>query len=72
MVLDIPVEEGSSVLERNNFNEGTSVVTIANMDNLIFVGKVDEFDVGKLKEGMPIVLSVGAIMVTSYRTDANR
>lgn len=61
MVLDIPVEEGTSVIERNNFNEGTSVATIANMDNLIFEGKVDESDVGKLQEGMSIILTVGAI-----------
>lgn len=61
MVLDVPVEEGTSVIERNNFNEGTSIAVIADMKSLIFEGKVDESDVGKLKEGMPIVLTVGAI-----------
>jgi len=61
MVLDVPVEEGSSVIERNNFNEGTSIAIIANMDNLIFEGKVDEADVGKLRAGMPMELTVGAI-----------
>ncbi|MCB0586184.1 MAG: HlyD family efflux transporter periplasmic adaptor subunit [Phaeodactylibacter sp.] len=61
MVLDIPVEEGTSVIERNNFNEGTSIAIIANMNNLIFEGKVDEADVGKLREGMPMELTVGAI-----------
>jgi len=61
MVLDIPVEEGTSVIERNNFNEGTSIAVIADMNELIFEGKVDESDVGKLKEGMPLVLTVGAI-----------
>ncbi len=61
MVLDVPVEEGSSVIERNNFNEGTSIAIIANMENLIFEGKVDEADVGKLREGMPMELTVGAI-----------
>lgn len=61
MVLDVPVEEGTSVIERNNFNEGTSIATVADMDNLIFEGTVDESDVGKLKEGMPLVLKVGAI-----------
>jgi HlyD family secretion protein len=61
MVLDVPVEEGSSVIERNNFNEGTSIAIIADMTNIIFEGKVDESDVGKLKEGMPLVLTVGAI-----------
>ncbi|MCB0580541.1 MAG: HlyD family efflux transporter periplasmic adaptor subunit [Phaeodactylibacter sp.] len=68
MVLDIPVEEGSSVIERNNFNEGTSIAIVANMNNLIFEGKVDEADVGKLKEGMPMELTVGAI--ESDRFDA--
>jgi len=61
MVLEIPVEEGSSIIERNNFNEGTSIATIADMNALIFEGKVDESDVGKLKIGMPIELSIGAI-----------
>ncbi len=61
MVLEIPVEEGSSVIERNNFNEGTSIAAIADMNSLIFEGLVDESDVGKLKEGMPLELSVGAI-----------
>lgn len=61
MVLDIPVEEGSSVIERNNFNEGTSIAIVADMKALIFEGKVDESDVGKLKEGMPLELTVGAI-----------
>jgi len=67
MVLDMPVEEGGSVIERNTFNEGTSVATIADMSNLIFEGKVDESDVGKLKEGMPLVVSVGAIVDTTFK-----
>ena len=61
MILDIPVEEGSSVIERNNFNEGTTIASIADMNALIFEGEVDEADVGKIKEGMPLVLTVGAI-----------
>ncbi len=61
MVLDVPVEEGTSVIERNNFNEGTSIAIVADMNELIFEGKVDESDVGKLKEGMPLELTVGAI-----------
>ena len=61
MVLDIPVEEGTSVIERNNFNEGTSIAIVADMRSLIFEGQVDESDVGKLKEGMPLELTVGAI-----------
>jgi len=61
MILDVPVEEGSSVIERNNFNEGTSIASVADMTSLIFEGQVDESDVGKLKEGMPIELTIGAI-----------
>ena len=61
MVLDVPVEEGSSVIERNNFNEGTNVAIVADMQSLIFEGKVDESDVGKLQEGMELELTVGAI-----------
>lgn len=66
MVLDIPVEEGTSVIERNNFNEGTSIAIVADMNALIFEGKVDESDVGKLKEGMPLLLTVGAINNHSF------
>ncbi|MDH3650886.1 MAG: HlyD family efflux transporter periplasmic adaptor subunit, partial [Saprospiraceae bacterium] len=53
--------EGSSVIERNNFNEGTSIAVVADMNSLIFEGKVDESEVGKLKEGMLLELTVGAI-----------
>lgn len=66
MVLDLPVKEGASVIERNNFNEGTSIAVIADMNALIFEGKVDESDVGKLKEGMPLLLTVGAIDNQSF------
>ena len=61
MVLDVPVEEGSSVIERNNFNEGTNIAVVADMGSLIFEGTIDESDVGKLKVGMPLVLKIGAI-----------
>lgn len=66
MILDIPVEIGSSVVERNNFNEGTNVAVVADMNTLMFEGKVDESDVGKLEIGMPLVLSVGAIEDKSF------
>lgn len=61
MVLDVPIEVGMSVIERNNFNEGTTIAELADMDQLIFEGKVDESDVGKLKEGMPLELTIGAL-----------
>jgi HlyD family secretion protein len=66
MILDVPVKEGNSVIERNNFNEGTTVAAIADMTDLIFQGKVDESEVGKVKLGMPVVLTVGAIENTKW------
>ncbi|MEM9888486.1 MAG: HlyD family efflux transporter periplasmic adaptor subunit [Bacteroidota bacterium] len=61
MVLDTPVEEGGSVVERNTFNDGTTIASIADMSSLVFEGNIDESEVGKLKEGMPLKLTVGAI-----------
>jgi len=61
MVLDVPVEVGNSVIESNTFNEGTTIASIADMGEMIFEGKVDETEVGKLKVGMPLILSIGAI-----------
>ncbi len=61
MVLDVPVEEGNSVIQSNTFNEGTTIASIADMQDMIFEGKVDETEVGKIKEGMPIELEIGAI-----------
>jgi HlyD family secretion protein len=61
MVLEVPVKEGGSVIEANNFNEGTTIAAIANMSDMIFEGRVDESEVGKLKEGMPVKISVGAL-----------
>lgn len=61
MVLDVPIKEGSSVIESNTFNEGTTIAVVANMGDMIFEGKVDESEVGKIQLGMPLVLTVGAI-----------
>jgi HlyD family secretion protein len=61
MVLEVPVKEGGSVIEANNFNEGTTIASIADMNDLIFNGKVDESEVGKLKEGMPVSIAIGAL-----------
>ncbi len=61
MVLDVPVKVGSSVIERNNFNEGTTIAFIADMQDLIFKGKVDESEIGKVRTGMDLVLTIGAI-----------
>jgi HlyD family secretion protein len=61
MILDVPVKVGSSVIERNNFNEGTTIAIVADMNSLLFEGKVDESEVGKIKEGMDLNLTIGAI-----------
>jgi len=61
MILDIPVKVGSSVIEANNFNPGTTIASIADVGDMIFQGKVDETEVGKIKSGMELSLIVGAI-----------
>ena len=61
MILDVPVKVGNSVIQSNNFNDGTTIATIADMSDMIFKGKIDETEVGRLKEGMPISLTVGAL-----------
>jgi len=60
-ILEIPVREGDQVIQSNNFNAGTTVATIADMSQMIFEGKVDEAEVGKLKEGKDITVILGAI-----------
>jgi HlyD family secretion protein len=61
MILDVPVEVGTSVIQTNTFNEGTTIASIADMGEMIFEGKIDETEVGKIKEGMNLELTVGAI-----------
>ncbi len=61
MILDIPLEEGNFVTETNPLNAGTTIATVADMKEMIFKGKVDESDVGKIKLGMDLILSIGAI-----------
>jgi len=61
MILDIPVKEGTFIIESNTFNEGTSIASVADMSEMIFEGKVDESEVGKINVGMDLSLSVGAI-----------
>ncbi|GGW29580.1 efflux RND transporter periplasmic adaptor subunit [Arenibacter certesii] len=60
-VLEIPVKKGDQVIQSNNFNEGTTIATIADLSVMIFEGKVDEGEVGKLKLGMPLEINLGAI-----------
>ena len=66
MVLDVPVEVGNFVIETNNFNAGTTIATVADMGEMIFEGKVDESEVGKIEPGMDLILTVGAIEHESF------
>lgn len=61
MVLDMPVEVGNQVIQSNNFNEGTTIAALADVNRMIFEGKVDESEVGKIKEGYPLEITVGAM-----------
>ena len=61
MVLLVPVREGTFVTETNTFNQGTTIANVANMRDLIFEGRLDESEIGKVHEGMDLTLNVGAI-----------
>ena len=61
MILDVPIKVGNSVIQANTFNDGTTIATVADMTNMQFQGKVDETDVGKLRSGMPVRLTIGAL-----------
>src|SRR5690606_24613580 len=61
MVLEVHVKVGNQVIESNNFNEGTTSAGLADVGRMLFVGKVDESEVGKIKENLPIEITVGAI-----------
>ncbi len=66
MVLNVPIKEGNSVIKSNTFNDGTTIAVVADMGKMIFEGKVDETEVGKIKQGMALLLSIGAIEDEKY------
>lgn len=66
LILDIPVKVGNSVIQANTMNDGTTVATVANMNDLIFDGQIDETEVGSLAEGMPVVITIGALQDYSF------
>lgn len=66
ILLTIPVKAGTFVIESNTFNAGTTIAQIANMDDMIFEGQIDESEVGKLKVGMPLTLHIGALNERSF------
>ena len=61
MILDVPVKVGNSVIQANTFNAGTTIATIADMNDMIFRGNIDETEVGRIREGMPLDITIGAI-----------
>jgi HlyD family secretion protein len=67
MVLNVPIKEGNLVIESSTFNNGTTIATVADMNEMIFEGKVDESEVGKIKEGMEILLSIAAIENQTFK-----
>lgn len=65
-ILEVPVKVGSSVIQANTMNDGTTVAKIADMSNLIFKGKVDETEVGLLTQNMPMRITIGAIPDSTF------
>ena len=65
-VLEIPVKVGGQVIEANSFNPGTTICSIADLNSLIFKGKIDEAQAGKLKEGMDMNVVIGALQNKSF------
>lgn len=61
LILDVPVKVGNSVIMSNTFNDGTTIATVANMNDLIFRGNIDETEVGKISEGTPVSITLGAL-----------
>jgi HlyD family secretion protein len=66
MVLDLPFKEGAFIVETSSFGSGTTIATLADMQDMIFEGLVDESEVGKIKEGMELILNVGALEGEPY------
>jgi HlyD family secretion protein len=66
VILDIPVKVGNSVINSNTFNDGTTIATVANMNDLIFRGNIDETEVGQLTMGIPLKITIGALQDMSF------
>ena len=66
LILDVPVKAGNSVIMSNTFNDGTTIATVANMNDLIFRGNIDETEVGRIHENMPVKLTIGALQNLSF------
>lgn len=66
LILDIPVKVGNSVILANTMNDGTTIATVANMHDLIFRGNIDESEVGRLRQGMPMKITIGALQDMAF------
>lgn len=66
LILDVPVKEGNSVIMSNTFNDGTTIASVADMNDLIFIGKIDETEVGRIHEQMPVKLTIGALQNLTF------
>lgn len=69
LVLDVPVKAGNSVIMSNTFNDGTTIASVANMSDLIFRGNIDETEVGRIHEGMPVKLTIGALQNLTFNAN---
>ena len=65
-ILEQPVKVGSRVTMANNFSEGTTVVSIADLTDLLFIGNVNESDVNNVTVGSPVTIHVGALKDKTY------
>ena len=66
LILDVPVKVGNSVIMANTMNDGTTIATVADMNDLIFRGNIDETEVGRVHEGMPVKLTIGALQDLTF------
>lgn len=66
LILDVPVKVGNSVILSNTFNEGTTIASVANMNDLIFRGNIDESEVGRIHAGMPMNITIGALQDLNF------
>lgn len=65
-ILEQPVKVGNTVIQANSFNEGTTIISIADLRDLLFVGKVNESDVNKVRAGAEVIIHVGALKGQSF------
>ena len=65
-ILEIPIKKGDQVIQANTFNQGTTIATIADLNIMIFEGKVDEGEVSKLRNGMDLIVNLAAIENKEY------